>query len=189
MTDTAAAPASERTPSPARPTEYMLASALIRDGLTPAQWRTLLAGYETWEQSGDIPNTELPTDTGAADVARLKGLGLAADYSGPAYLTRAGLKFVDSVRDMLATFRGAFDTGAAEGAEDWWVCPCGNHPGAHGLLTCTPTGEPTEDASWTTTGRHYVCAACGRYGPADERRAGLVMVTGVAEFLPTGDRA
>lgn len=175
MTDTA---------TPVQPSRYVLAHALAN--LSVDQWNALLAGATTFTTLG---LSTLPADTNPNDVKALIRRGFAADYANrPAYATVAGLRFVDTVDAMYATFLGRFDAGnTAASAVDWWVCPCGNTPEGHGHYAVTPDGVQCDpDADWSFRGRHYGCGACGRYGSADARdpHERTVPVIGICATLP-----
>lgn len=177
MTDTA---------TPVQPNRYVLAHALAN--LTTPEWEALTAGARQYDAIG---LSTLPATTNPNDVKALIRRGFAADYANrPPYATVAGLRFVETVDAMYATFLGRFDAGNTGGsASDWWVCPCGNQPDGHGLYAVMPDGTETEpDADWAFRGRHYGCAACGRYGSADARdpRERTVPVIGICAALPVG---
>lgn len=178
MTDTA---------TPVQPNRYVLAHALAN--LSEEQWGALANAAAAVADS--MPTgAELPSATNPNDVKALERKGFASTYMPTPRITRAGLAFVDTVDAMYATFLGRFDAGNTAGsAVDWWVCPCGNEPSGHGLYAVMPDGtECAPDADWAFRGRHYGCAACGRYGSAEARdpRERTVPVIGICAVLPIG---
>lgn len=49
-----------------------------------------------------------------------------------------------------------------EAAIDWWVCDCGNNPGADGFYPCSEKGEMLEpDIGGGWDEELYVCYRCG----------------------------
>lgn len=46
---------------------------------------------------------------------------------------------------------------------DWWICPCGNHPGSDGYYTCDENGyivSPQLDGPWNEVS--WICGKCCR---------------------------
>jgi hypothetical protein len=75
-------------------------------------------------------------------------------------------------------------------ADDYWVCVCGNAPGAAGHYATYRSGVEVDPGGddWQRDGECYCCADCGRIGALVERDTlGRILVIGTAKHLPTGE--
>lgn len=166
-----------------RPDRQVIAHSLA--GLTPEQWAELALAAERDDRrihtAGLLP----------CDLRRLYSLGLGARLTGAPRITGPGRLLVERVGGIYRYFLGEFDTGKSEGAEDWWICPCGNHPGGAGLYHVDGEGRQISDSDprWKIDGRCYGCADCGRYGSLNDydTTTGVIPVVGIAAELPDAD--